>query len=347
MPAPFSQKQIEATAADWLARRDRGLTAAEQDEFLQWRGADPRHAAALARHERTLQHMMRLGSWEPLVDQDPNPDLFASPRRRTLWRRLALPLSLAVAAAAALLLYNRAPPAPVALAPDSTSRYLRVNERQALTDGSLVELKDGSRIEVHYSATERRVNLIGGEAHFTVTKNPERPFVVAVEGVAIRAVGTAFNVRLDPAEVDVLVTEGRVEVTGARAASPPAGPAATPPPAATVDAGQRTLVPVERPAPQLEVSAVTSAQMQAALAWQQPRLQFLETPLGEAVAEFNRHAARRQAPRLVLGHPSLAHLPIGGTFRIDNVRGFVRLLEITLQIRAEERGAEIVLTRER
>ena len=30
-------------AAEWLVRRDRGLTPAEQDDFLQWLAADPRH----------------------------------------------------------------------------------------------------------------------------------------------------------------------------------------------------------------------------------------------------------------------------------------------------------------
>ena len=52
-----------------------------------------------------------------------------------------------------------------------------------------------------------------GEAYFTVAKNPGRPFVVAAGGVGVRAVGTAFNVRLDSDAVEVLVTEGRVQVS--------------------------------------------------------------------------------------------------------------------------------------
>jgi transmembrane sensor len=89
--------------------------------------------------------------------------------------------------------------------------YLHVNERLALPDGSRVELKDGSEVVVQYSASERRVKLTGGEAHFTVWKDKTRPFIVNAAGVEVRAVGTAFNVRLEAKSVEVLVTEGRVE----------------------------------------------------------------------------------------------------------------------------------------
>ena len=83
---------------------------------------------------------------------------------------------------------------------------------------------------------------------------------------------------------------------------------------------------------------------QAALAWKVPRLQFLETPLAVAVEEFNRW----NRVQLVLAQRELGTAPIGGTFRIDNVESFVRLLEITLDLQAVPRGeTEIVLTRKR
>jgi transmembrane sensor len=178
------------------------------------------------------------------------------------------------------------------------------------------------------------VSLLGGEAHFTVAKDPRRPFVVEAGGVAVRAIGTAFNVRLDHANVDVLVTEGRVRVEASdQAAVAPAASVRTP---VLVNASQRTVVSLSPLPAEPEVVAVTPVQVQAALAWQAPRLQFHETPLGEAVAEFNRHNRHR----LVLGDPSLGAIPIGGTFRVDNVDGFVRLIEVTLGLRGEARGPE-------
>jgi transmembrane sensor len=45
--SPEAQRRAQA-AADWLVRRDRGFTAAEQDAFLDWLAADPRHGEWLA-----------------------------------------------------------------------------------------------------------------------------------------------------------------------------------------------------------------------------------------------------------------------------------------------------------
>jgi transmembrane sensor len=115
------------------------------------------------------------------------------------------------------------------------------------------------------------------------------------------------------------------------------------PVAAVLVAGQSATVSRtgnERP----RVSDVAPAEIERALGWQAPRLQFSETPLAVAVAEFN----QRNRTRLVLGEPELGKIPIGGTFRVDNVEGFVRLLEATLEIHAEVRaGGIIILSRHR
>jgi transmembrane sensor len=348
-PFPSSSEPADpavAAAAAWLARRDRGLTAAEQDDYLQWLASDPRHPALMARQEAAFALMSRLSRWQPGRGAEPNPDLFA-PVPATPPRGRWAPWALAAAALAVLAggFLFRTSPLPGATTPlpgDAAlaTGFLRVNERRALPDGSLVELKDGSRIDVDFSPEFRRVRL-HGEAHFTVAKNPVRPFVVEAGGVAVRAVGTAFNVRLEAGAVDVLVTEGRVSVEPVAAV---AGGAGEPGPApALVEARQRTVVPLAPTAAVPEVVSVTPEQVREALAWQAPRLQFFETPLGEAVAEFNR---RNTSYRLILHDADLARVRIGGTFRIDNVEGFVRLLEVTLGIRSEAAGnGEIRLRR--
>ena len=337
-PAPATVAQH---AADWLARRDRGLSPAEQDEYLQWLQRDPRHASALAHHEATLRRMMRLGEWQPAQSDEPNPDLFAPPHRRR-WR--AGLLFSGFAAAAAVVFFFAGTGWRQAALPPSTAAvaktYLRVNERQALPDGSLVELKDGSHLAVEFSPAERRVRLIG-EAHFTVEKNPGRPFIVEAAGVTVRAVGTAFNVRSDPAAVEVVVTEGsvRIDPPAPIAGEPSSALAAAP----LVTAGHRAIVPLaESAAPQ--VSIATPGEIAETLAWQTPRLQFFETPLADAIAEFNRHSRQQ----LVLAGPELGTIPIGGTFRVNNTEGFVRLLEATLNVQVVSRSAEkIVLSRTR
>jgi len=342
---PVPEKILDEAAA-WLARRDRGLTPAEQDDYMAWLQADPRHTEAVMQHAAALERMMQLYEWQPAHDSEPNPDLFAPPRRRTWWLgSAALAAAAALAFAYAALWRNPTAPVPAA-APKS---HLKVNERLALPDGSRVELKDGSQVVVQYSDRERRVKLIGGEASFAVWKDAARPFIVDVSGVEVRAVGTAFNVRLDPQSVEVLVTEGSVKV-----GSPSAG--GGPGLVTSVSKGERAVVRLMRLRPATAakrpeashealpvVTAVSAAEISRELDWQAPRLQFNETPLAEAVAEFN----RLNREQLILGEPGLAERRIGGTFRPDTVEGFVRLLDTTLEVSAEKDGENRTVLRRR
>lgn len=223
---------------------------------------------------------------------------------------------------------------------------------RVLEDGSTVELRGDSEISVAFSAGERRVALVRGEAFFTVAKNPERPFIVRAQGVDVRAVGTAFNVRLEAEHVEVLVTEGRVGVRGpgmelGGQATEDRGPTPesnssdvrhAPSSEILVSVGERAVVPF---APQAtpQVTALDEEQIARSLAWQPRLLDFDSTPLAEVVAEFN----RRNATQLVLADDALAAMPIVASVRSDNVEGFVRLLEVTGSVRAERRGGKIFL----
>jgi len=333
---PASTDPIDAAAAHWLAQRDRGLTSAEQDEYLRWLRADAAHPAAMARHAAALERMMQLYEWQPAHTAEANPDLFAPLRRRSWW---LWSTGLAAAAVLAVGIFVLTRPAdPGATGPKT---YLHVNDRLALPDGSRIELRDGSKVVVQYSETERRVQLTGGEAHFMVWKDATRPFIVVAGGVQVRAVGTAFAVRLGASAVEVLVTEGHVKVDSvvepANSSSDQSIPSLAAGERATVSRAASLAAPVAAPA----VVAVTPDEIKRELAWQAPRLQFDETPLTDAVAEFN----RLNREQLVFADPKLGALRIGGTFRPDNVDGFVRLLATTHHLVAERDGAGRTLLR--
>ncbi len=335
----MNQATPDEQAADWLIRRDRGLTPAEQDEYLQWLAADPRHGDALARQQATWRELDLLADWRPEHAPEPNPALLAPPRRaaRRPLRWLAPSILGAAACVAVAVLVQRDDTPSAATAP-ATPPVATGYEKRLLDDGSVLELNRGASVAVAYSPAERRVRLLSGEAHFTVAKNPARPFIVSSAGIETRAVGTAFNIRLEAAAVEVLVTEGRVQVT-------PAFPASAPVP--TVEVGEKLVVPVNsRRAPHsvplaLTPVAVTTDEISRTLAWQPRLLEFSAAPLAEVVAEFNRH----NTIQLALADPALATLPVTASFRSDNAEGFVRLLEATAGVRPERRGATISLRR--
>lgn len=349
------RERIEAEAADWLVRREQGLRADEAALFAAWQARSPRHAETLAELEESwsaLNRPRRQGrgpAWLARVDA-----LEAQARRRRVRQRRQWQVgALAVAAALVVGFFALRPVVPDVTHPVVARTVILRPDQQALSDGSLVELNAGAEIEVDYSAARRRVRLRRGEALFSVTKDPARPFVVEVGGVEVRAVGTAFTVRYDADQVRVLVTEGRVAVERAAdgqsllpAAGPaPAAPVATGPglPARTLEAGHRLELPAaQSPRPGRTVAAVSAAEVADALAWRHRRVEFNSTSLAEAVPLFN----RQPGPRLVLADAETGALRISGVFWTDDPEGFARLLETSLGL-AVARGAtgEIVLRR--
>jgi transmembrane sensor len=323
-----ARRDRETAAAGWVLRHDRGLTPAEQDEFSQWLTADRRHRAAFAAQRWTWQELDRVAGLH-LTPALADPDLVSppAPRARPWWRRT--PRAAIIGAAAVLALTATAlflsPYSPRALPIAAVSTALAAPcQRLSLDDGSVVDCNRGAQVEVVYSDTARTVRLLHGEASFTVARDPRRPFLVTVGDVTVRAVGTAFNVRMDPHVVEVVVREGQVRVASARTA----------PDTAPVLAAHQRAVVAHTPAAAPLVSTLSAPELDARLAWQPRLLDFNEAPLPEIVAAFNRHNTLRVAIR----DPRLHALRLSATFRSDNVEGFLRLVAAEFGVRVEWRG---------
>ncbi len=335
---------IEAMAAAWLAQRDEGLSAEEAADFARWQQADPRHAAAVARIEKTWAALQSLRDFRPAAARHPDRDLLARTAPRSAWRLPALAAAAVALAAIALAIFYSRP--AVANADANAPRVFATTvdgyQRVTLEDGSLVELNASSEVEVDFSGPERRVQLRRGEAHFTVAKNKQRPFLVRTDNLTVRAVGTEFNVRLAERNVEVLVTEGRVKVEPPKSADTQA--LADLP---TLAAGQRVSLPPAadwtRPAVRhsVVIENVSPAAIREALAWQGPRLVFVDEPLREVVAQFN----RVNQVQIVLGDPELGAQSVAGSFRAENVEAFVRLLTTDGDIVAERPDANHIRLR--
>ena len=349
----FSQSRSDEadrreTAARWTVRRDRGLSAAESIEFELWLAADPRHAAA----------MQRIGGAWSLLDRIPESvaqqTLAQASCRRSFWRRGLVVGSLAAAAALVVLFRGVWPAASVPnLSAPRTPTTLHAAGPSVVTlaDGTIVRLNTGGEIVEQFTRAERRVLLARGEAFFEVTKSPARPFIVRAGRVDVRAVGTAFNVNLTSARVEVIVTEGRVgvamtEVGGPRSEVEGRGSESggretegsnraeiLRPVIAELGAGERAVLLGQSGgegggAPAFVVTRVEAAEMARALAWQESLIRLGGATLAEIAAEFERRTGRR----VILADPALAGLRLGGRFRADDVDGFVNLMATTLEI---------------
>jgi transmembrane sensor len=323
----------EQTAADWLIARDRGLTRSQEAEFAAWLRADAQHAEIFAELEETWTRLGELREAVPAApDQAPAAAVRSGRRGKLIW----LATGLGAAAVLAFMWVNWSRPAPAA--PDyslAASTDIGESRRLMLPDGSSVQLNTESAVVVRLTGTERRVQLVRGEANFQVAKNPVRPFIVSAGAVAVRAVGTAFDVRLQPEAVEVLVTEGRVRVNNAAD-----GASLLTTPAAISDepllvAGQRAVVSTAATtAASATVVTLDPAEIGQATSWQSGRLEFVATPLASIVDEFNRYNRHK----LVIADPRLAARRFGGTFAVGDHEELVRLLEANFGVMAE-RGA--------
>ncbi len=332
--SPSENETIEATAAAWLAQRDDGLNCKQLAEFARWHEADPRHAETIARLEETWVLLGQLRAYRPEARVHPDRDLLAKPRPALVLYRPAVAAAGLLAAAlafAAVWLWVKPAPAPLA-GPQQFATTANGYQRMTLADGSVVELNADSEVQVAYVPAERRVRLVKGEAHFVVKKNAQRPFWVEAGTVTVRAVGTAFNVRLGASEIEVLVTEGKVEVDQGHAASLPK---------ALLMAGDKLTFAQQNPVAVPVVEKIEPAVMRNVLSWQDTRLIFSETPLSSVIEQFNQH----NRVKLVLADPELATKPVDGSWRAGNAEGFVRMLSESGEIVVDRSDSDQIILR--
>ena len=345
-------RQIEALAADWLARRDADdWTADEQRRLDAWLAASARHKVEFLRLQSAWAEAGRLqalaaglpaGTLPPrssaMADggeprADARPDLRGltfAPRDRGGHRRRGWQHGLA--AALALLVLG-----PVAWGSwqlsgrEQASYASTVGQIQTITlpDGSTATLSSDSRLDVTLSRGERHVALAKGEAFFDVAHDTRRPFVVETDGRRVAAVGTRFSVRRDPEEIRVVVTEGKVRLESRAGPDGTAQPVSLLPAGSVATAGRNGVL----------VRSLPVAEAERYLEWRDGFLTFDDTSLAAAAAEFNRFNTRK----LELGDAAVADLRVGGNFRWSNAEGFAHLLEQGFPVRAERHADRIVL----
>ena len=84
-----------------------------------------------------------------------------------------------------------------------------------LSDGTMICLNSGSRLEILSSGkNERRVRL-DGEAYLNVAHNEDRPFILETSEMEVKVLGTSFDVSTYGNVHSVVLVEGSVEVNNA------------------------------------------------------------------------------------------------------------------------------------
>ena len=85
---------------------------------------------------------------------------------------------------------------------------------ETLSDGSLITVNKYSSLTYPSSFTgnKREVSLTG-EAFFKISPDKKKPFIIHVNDVSVRVVGTSFNIKSVNGKTEVVVETGIVQVT--------------------------------------------------------------------------------------------------------------------------------------
>lgn len=316
MNTRLSSEQVYDEAAYWAARVDAGaLPAEDQAIFEQWLVADARHYGAYAQACALLTPIKKPA---PMRLVEPAPP----PRRRFL---IGGGIAAALLAAMGVRNYSK-----WFLGEDHYRTQIGEMKVIPLSDGSVVTLNTNSEIAVRYTASQRLIELVHGEALFDVAKNKLRPFIVQTGTALVRAVGTSFSVKVLPDQpVQVLVREGIVEVKR------PGVPVA---PVVLVAMNSRAIAPQDAP---ITAKPVETSEVGRELAWRVGRLAFHGETLAQAAAEF----ARYSDARIEIDDPDVANQKVTGLFVSTDPVGFANAVAVSFDLHTEISDSQIRITR--
>jgi transmembrane sensor len=219
------------------------------------------------------------------------------------------------------------------------------------TSGSRLQLDTATRVAVRLYRDRREVRLSDGQAMFSVEPDAERPFHVWAGALRITVLGTRFSVRHTPSglgagQTIVSVEEGRVRVAKARVAGGDEGEGARDSgviapdgvPSMELGAGQSVVADGTG-----HLGPVTTVPVANIAPWRDGRISFDQTPLAQAIAEFERYGRTG----LVVHDPSVAALPVGGSYSLTHWQRFAETLPQVLPVRLVRRGevTEVVARR--
>ncbi|MET3880452.1 FecR domain-containing protein [Chitinophaga sp. OAE865] len=193
-------------------------------------------------------------------------------------------------------------------------------KRDVLPDGSQVTLNKQSTITYAGNNKQRLVKL-EGEAFFNVAQDPGKPFVIKVNDVTVRVLGTSFNVKSTRGKTEVIVETGAVEVTKNKNS-------------VQLKQHEKAVVTEQQEAP--------SKQSNTDELYSYYRTQTFvcnNTPLWKLVEILN----EAYGVNIVIANNAKRDLQINSTFTNSSLDSTLKVIGLTYEIAVEKQGSQIIL----
>lgn len=339
-----NEDPITDAARRWIIRLASGeMALVEHQRFAAWLSQDPRHAEAFEAENRLWQlagslgpGLLGKGQSETIDREDRRPHAspslpagedFHIPEKAGVLQSRPARIAAAAFAVIALAIFAFADEL-ILMTQADVSTSAGYQRRYELPDGSVALLNTASALAVDYSARERRVRLLKGEAFFEVRRQADLPFRVQANGGIAEAVGTAFAVRRTNGTVTVTVAEGKVAVYL------PRHDRASSEPAPVVEANRKLEFNEESKSARSQ-----NVDVEKSLAWRGGKIVFEGTPFSNAIAELDRYFPGRI---VIAGDVGKAPL-VTGVVHSDQLIAGIRAIAAVQGLSVTEVPGELLL----
>lgn len=200
-----------------------------------------------------------------------------------------------------------------------------------LPDGSHLAINAQSALHVSLYRQQRHVALQQGEVHFSVSPDPQRPFLVDTQAGQIEVVGTIFTVSQRELRMSLNVEQGHVRFHQAESAREHL--------AHTGQPMAYDLLARDQLVSQAGVIQLDQVDAADASAWRSGWLVFNNMPLADALPLIN---VFRVQP-LTIADTRTAQLRLSGRFRAQDQQALERALPVILPLQLIPGDAEIQL----
>lgn len=335
-------KTIEAEAAAWIARLDRGrLSEEERAAVREWVGRSPEHYAIISRFADIWSDLDGLAEILDEVQPDTSIREVRRGSQLTIWftsERVVVFASIIIAVVIGVL-FNDGGNFRAVTTPESAwqASYLTtIGEQQTVTlrDGSRVQLNTDTVIDIDFDDRHRKVRLVKGEALFEIIHNQSRPFLVYAGTNVIRVVGTSFVVKLIGEEIEVTIKEGRVELKSLDDDTQNRLKTELTIASAVFDAGQTVKLNKEIQT----LQEIVTEEIDRKLAWRDGLIIFSGEQLDQVVEEISRYTP----VKIVITDPELNMLRIGGRFKIGETDAMLEVLETGFGVNVNRISKDLV-----
>jgi transmembrane sensor len=326
-------------ASEWMAKLVNGsLTDKDEENLQHWLSGSSSRAESLLKVSDTWDELSELSQLSELLPVDKinihkNSDTATSKWFPKLPMLSGVSIMLMLTLVFSFITFNFE-------TQDTQHIFMTdIGKRKTVTlpDGTLALLNTDSQIQVLFdkSSLIREVILSKGEVYFEVETDLELPFIVIAGDKRVRAVGTAFNLFFQADNLEVIVTEGVVEVSIEHIInSGSSNNKETIISKATLSKGHSTVIKNSLGA----INTLDNKRIDRKLLWQKGKLYFKGERLDDVILTISRYT---NLDFVFLDEMS-KDVRIGGYYDTDNIESMLRVLENNFNVKISKQNVNTI-----